>query len=451
MAKQAELQKQLSALKQEQTEKFLQGKERVAQERKSRSEQRSAVSSQSQSSDQASSSRKDVRQPSHSSAERRYSRERGPPPLEKSDRSRSRDTQAQRTDSRDRSSGAGSRPSQSENPVTEYHKKVTQETRAYQSTSMGLMPPPGHHEPRWQSSEGRGQEFDQGQSQGWGHWRGRGRGFRPRGWSGPRHGTGGGRFRWSGPRMGRPGQSPSHRQPGYNRPPPKGKEQDQEESSESFYGEHGEYVREEHEDSDKTITPSHSRESSSTRRRRKKKAAIRQAQVKEQKAMWSGSREAEGGQKEGDAPIPISHEELVEEGLNINPHHRMFLVTTSFCKDKVKTMFEKAKLQQYKDITELDRKVQDEKLNKLSGDMQTLIALQMEKKERDEKRRARRSSKKEDPEGPSSSESSESEDEEGEGDGGDRQSGPGEGKEDEEREKEDEEEKKEEKVDKMDT
>ncbi|MCP4492493.1 MAG: hypothetical protein GY820_35075, partial [Gammaproteobacteria bacterium] len=155
LAKQAELQRQLSALKQEQTEKFLQGKERVTQERKSRSEQRSAVSSQSQSSSQASSSQKEVRQPTHSSVERRYSRERGPPPLEKSDRSRSRDTQAQRADARDRSSGAGSRPRQSDdNPVTEYHRRVTQETRAYQSTSMGLMPPPGHYEPRWQSSEG---------------------------------------------------------------------------------------------------------------------------------------------------------------------------------------------------------------------------------------------------------------------------------------------------------
>ncbi|MCP4474772.1 MAG: hypothetical protein GY821_09470, partial [Gammaproteobacteria bacterium] len=259
LAKQAELQRQLSALKHEQTEKFLQGKERVTQERKSRSEQRSAVSAQSQSSSQASSSQKEVRQPTHSSVERRYSRERGPPPLEKSDRSRSRDTQAPRADSRDRSSGAGSRPSQSDNPVTEYHRRVTQETRAYQSTSMGSMPPPGPYEPRWQSSEGRGQEFGGGQGPGWGYWRGRGRGFRPRGWSGPRHGTGGGRFRWSGPRMGRPRQSPTQRQPGSNKPPPREKESKQEESSESFYGDHGEYVREEHEDSDKTITPSHSR------------------------------------------------------------------------------------------------------------------------------------------------------------------------------------------------
>ncbi|MCP4485716.1 MAG: hypothetical protein GY820_00025, partial [Gammaproteobacteria bacterium] len=135
------------------------------------------------------------------------------------------------------------------------------------------------------------------------------------------------------------------------------------------------------------------------------------------------------------------------EGLNINPRHRMFLVTTSFCKDKVKTMFEKAKLQQYKDITEMDRKVQDEKLNKLSGDMQTLITLQMEKKARDEKRRARRKSKGKDSGSSSSSESSESEDGEGEGDGDDRRSGPEEGKEDEDEEKKGEEERKEDKMD----
>ncbi|MCP4474063.1 MAG: hypothetical protein GY821_05750, partial [Gammaproteobacteria bacterium] len=151
--------------------------------------------------------------------------------------------------------------------------------------------------------------------------------------------------------MGKPRQSPTRRQPGYNKPPPKEEEQQEEESSGSFYGEHGEYVRDEHEDSDKTITPSHSREGSLTRSQkrnlqRRKKQEARQAQIQEQKATWSGSGEAEGGQEEGEVPIPISHEELEAEGLNINPRHRMFLVTTSFCKDKVKTMFEKAKLQQ---------------------------------------------------------------------------------------------------------
>ncbi|MCP4475860.1 MAG: hypothetical protein GY821_15105, partial [Gammaproteobacteria bacterium] len=415
-------------------------KERVALERKSRSVER-AVSAQSQ---QKASSSQRPESDRQSSAERKYSKERGPSPLEQqkqAQRSQSTGERSHRSRSRDSAKSSGSYPSPLADPATRYHQQVTQELQQYKgpleffrggATSMASM----SCGPGWESGRG------------WGGWRpGRGRGQSP-----------GGFPVWRG---GRPfqGRSPSPRRErgnwgrgyqrywqnrtrGYARGPPKGS-RGRGRGQEPTYGESGEYTQgelgeEEEEEITPTTTPTPSPPSSGrpeASKRTQNRAAAKQRRNRERilvPVAEGGGEEVEGEEEgEREAPIPVTPAQIRAQGLNIDPRHRMHLVTTSFVKEKVKVMVKNAKLEQFKDITEVERLKQDEKFNDLSKMMKELIEAEKSRQARAERRRVRRKLKKgKDPGGPSSSESDSDEEDDDEDHEG--QSGTGEEEDDDE-------------------
>ncbi|MCP4491506.1 MAG: hypothetical protein GY820_29970, partial [Gammaproteobacteria bacterium] len=173
---------------------------------------------------------------------------------------------------------------------------------------------------------------------------------------------------------------------------------------------------------------------------------------RKQKAKSASSTAALDEQEEDDdseeAPIPITAEEVMQLGLNINPQQRSHLVSHSFIKKQVQLLMESERLRQYRNLTEQERKRVQDQLDTLHGEMTTLIELQQRREKREKKKRERRKQRKrEDPDAPSPSSSSSSEEDEeeesdkGEGEGDeDRKSGSddeeGTGEEEEEEEKE---------------
>ncbi|MCP4494594.1 MAG: hypothetical protein GY820_45935, partial [Gammaproteobacteria bacterium] len=132
-------------------------------------------------------------------------------------------------------------------------------------------------------------------------------------------------------------------------------------SHEATYGESGEYQRDEVSGEEGSITPTRTPSASPSR----------QKETEQWKGRWSSKGQSGSGsqaraassadvldEEEREAedevnmpPIPVSQDELIEQGLNIDPGFRMHLVTKSFIKEKVRVMFEKSKLQQFKDLT----------------------------------------------------------------------------------------------------
>ncbi|MCP4494851.1 MAG: hypothetical protein GY820_47255, partial [Gammaproteobacteria bacterium] len=187
MAEEAALQRRIDKIKADRLKRAEEEKERVALERKSRSMERTGGA---QSQQKASSSQKPDPD-RQSSAERKYSKERGPSSKEKkkqAQRSQSTGERSHRSRSRDSAKSSGSYPSPLADPATRYHQQVTQELQQYKgpleffrggATSMASM----SSGPSWESGRG------------WGGWRpGRGRGASPGGfpvWRGGRPFQGG--------------------------------------------------------------------------------------------------------------------------------------------------------------------------------------------------------------------------------------------------------------------
>ncbi|MCP4474482.1 MAG: hypothetical protein GY821_07945, partial [Gammaproteobacteria bacterium] len=130
IAEEEALQRRIDKIKADRVKRAEEEKERVALERKSRSVER-AVSAQSQ---QKASSSQRPESDRQSSAEQKYSKERGPSPLDQqkqAQRSQSTGERSHRSRSRDSAKSSGSHPSPLADPATRYHQQVTQELQQY--------------------------------------------------------------------------------------------------------------------------------------------------------------------------------------------------------------------------------------------------------------------------------------------------------------------------------